>query len=195
MVKWLHYSGKTPPSGWNKQAWDCLCQHMWLFWQQRRKAHMGFGEPRVKSLARFHVSQAKWKLPACLSELIRTHLQQMELPNLNGYLLFFHMRAGRFVRSLRPELKNGTFMTAISPCALPVDAESWVETRGTIKRWFKIHDHVNINLQISLVAIYRGSFSMSNVPLSDLQSDSTYLEVLGRRARQNFSHLTRPAYL
>lgn len=46
MVAFLRH---TPPCGCNKQAWDCLCQRIWLFWQQRWKAHTGFGQPREKS--------------------------------------------------------------------------------------------------------------------------------------------------
>lgn len=44
---------------------------------------------------------------------------------------------------------------------------------------------MNINLQKSLVAIYRGGFSVSHQPPPDLQSDYILLEE--KRATQNFS--------
>lgn len=105
----------------------------------------------------------------------------MELPNSNGYLLFFQKRAGWFVR-----VKSARWRRSWPPSAhVHFLLTLRVETRATMKRWFKIHDHVNINLQISLVAIYRGSLSVSKVPLADLKSG---LEVFGRRVRQSFSH-------
>lgn len=93
VVKLTRLSRKTPPSGCNKQGWYCRCQHLNVL---ATAQHKDFHKPKTKSgkNVQFHVSQTKCKSPACLSELIPTHLKQMELPNLNGYVLFFHISAG-----------------------------------------------------------------------------------------------------
>lgn len=99
VVKLTHLSRNAPPSG-RKQARlvlpvsasDCFGNST-APGPSRTKNQIRRAAP-----AYFHVSQAKCKSPACLSELIPTHLKQMELPNLNGYVLFFHISAGKFVR-------------------------------------------------------------------------------------------------
>lgn len=104
VVKRWHSSGNTPPSGWNKQCLRLpVSAHVIVLATAQESTHGLLGaksevRQKCEAPARFHVSQAKQKSPACLSELIRTHLQQMELPNSNGYLLFFQKRAGWFVR-------------------------------------------------------------------------------------------------
>lgn len=160
---------------------------MWLFWQQRWKAHTGFRQPRPNSgkMWSFRVSQAKWKsAPARLLELIRTHLQQMELPNLNGYLLFFfHMRAGWFVTEVKFKLN----VRGIHDCHKMLML-SWVETKGMIKWWLKIHD--GDEYEITAIPCCYGWFSVISETCAFKwpQVILSHVSASQEGAIQNFSH-------
>lgn len=169
MVKWWLFSGIPLPMGVASKpeiacvsAYDCFGNNA-----EKHTQALGSQEKnqtKCEAPACFHVSQAKWKSPACLLELIRTHLKQMELPDSNGYLLFFYIRARWFVRKVYGQVKVNLrgIHDRHHKNAVAIDAESWGQTRATIKWWFKIHGWMKTFR--NLLLLFKEDYFLSNVP-------------------------------
>lgn len=135
---------------------EIACVSTRVFWQYCWRENKGLGKPGVISGLRVQLQVTPMSQQRLLDEsllkLISTHLEQMELSNLNGYVLL-HQYESRTVLKEKTITELRSAIGWVCECCRFVGADSLIEFEEEwIKPWFRVYDY-EYNLPEPTVAI------------------------------------------